>query len=87
MSDSIPIPRRLLEEMNEFTTGGFILFYTDSNGDSQYLPYVDNSTIGRGLMSFIFDVSRGLRRAESNDIENSFLEPRTNEIDGEEEDS
>jgi hypothetical protein len=72
------IPKSILDKLNEFTGGGFILFYVDANGDTQFLPYVDNPTVGRGIISFIDDITTGIRAAEKEDIINLF----TNHTDG-----
>lgn len=48
MSD---IPNQILEQLNEQTGGGFLLFYIDQNGDICYLPYCDSSAGMSGLMS------------------------------------
>lgn len=68
------IPKSLLEKLNEFTGGGFILFYVDANGDTRFLPYVDNPTVGRGIISFIDDITTGIRASEKSDIISMFTD-------------
>ena len=62
------IPRELLERINEFTSGGFILFYVGADGNTEFIPFVDNATVGRGIISFIEDIAAGIRSAEKGEI-------------------
>jgi hypothetical protein len=43
-------PQRLLEELDEHTSNGFVIFYTDKDGNSSFLPYTNGVTLA-GLLS------------------------------------
>lgn len=75
------IPINLLEKLNEHTSGGFVLFYIDSNGSPVYLPYADNSAYLRALISYIQDISGGIRVAQKEEIVQYFLTSQDEEGD------
>lgn len=40
----------LLKTIDEQTEGGFVLFYTDGEGNAIYQPYTDSTAITAGLL-------------------------------------
>jgi hypothetical protein len=67
-------PDQLLEKINEHTSGGFILFYTNQYGEPNYIPYTDNQTLLRGLISYIKDIVNGISLAQKEDVAMFFSE-------------
>lgn len=58
------IPEELLKKINDHTTGGYILFYIDINGNPQFKQVVDNRTLFRGLVSYIEDTIESIREID-----------------------
>lgn len=58
------IPIELLNKINEHTSGGFIIFFVNAQGDPDCLSYIDNSTLARGIVSFIEDTVESIRLIE-----------------------
>lgn len=73
------IPKAVLEQLNEQTGGGFILFYVNGRGETSYIQYADNQAIVRGLISYAQDITSGIRVAQQEDIVNFFIEDDNNE--------
>jgi len=44
------IPNRILQELNEHTSNGFIIFYTDKDGNSSFIPHCNGVTLAGLLM-------------------------------------
>lgn len=58
------IPADILRKLNEHTSGGFILFYIDVDGNPQTIEKVDGQTLFRGLMSYIEDTVESVREID-----------------------
>ena len=62
-------PDKLLDQINEHTTGGFVIFFTNKDGQPEYIPYTDNEVILRGLISYIIDAANGLQILQRRNVE------------------
>lgn len=61
------IPQHLLESINEHTKDGFVIFYTDKDGNSSYYPMTKSLTTLGGLLTY----AKGVGTAwESNMVSN-----------------
>ncbi len=77
------IPVELLERINEHTGGGFILFYVDRDGRPDWKTFMDNETLGRGLMSYIEDTLDSIRELEKIERISQMTDDLEEETDGE----
>lgn len=64
MKDKHKIPPALLSKLNEHTTGGFVLFFSDKNGNPDWIVVMDNSVMFRGMMSYIEDTLDSVREID-----------------------
>jgi hypothetical protein len=61
------IPQSILESINEHTKDGFVIFYTDKNGQPSYMPMTKSLNTLGGLLTY----AKGVGMAwESNMVSN-----------------
>lgn len=58
------LPDSLVQRINEFTKGGYILFFADGAGTPRMVNVFDDEIYARGLLSFAIDVLNDMRRCE-----------------------
>ena len=77
----LDIPKAVLEQLNEQTGGGFLLFYVNGHGETSYIPYTDSQALLRALISYAQDITSGIRMAQQEDIVSFFIGDDHNEGD------
>lgn len=66
------IPKEILERVNEFTNGGFIILYTDRDGNPSYTPYIKSATVLAGLLGYAKNLGIAWETSQLHKIINFF---------------
>lgn len=68
------LPESLLQQINEQTAGGFIIFFVNSKGRPDWLGRIDNETLHRGLISYIEDTVESIRSIDKDNRINTLID-------------
>jgi len=54
------IPHDLLEKIDQYTSGGFMSFLVDKQGEIVYIPYFSNQAMAKGVIKTANDITEAL---------------------------
>ena len=78
MEDDTPItseiPRSLLERIDNFVHGGYILAYIDSDGETSVINTIVHPTLSRGAREKIKDYFNFLDMLENSPMDDMFID-------------
>lgn len=67
------IPPSVLHNLNEWTTGGYIVFFVNKDGKPEIVGDLDSEITMLGLHSFISSWTKATEEVEVEDLVDSFL--------------
>jgi len=79
--NGVSMPSKVLNQINEHTAGGFMLFYMGGDGNPEFVFLADNQIIKRGLVSYAKDLLSNLRDFERYEYSEKFEGPNDDDED------
>lgn len=73
------IPAKFLNQLNEFTNGGFILFTFDESGSPKVYSQFDSDTHALGLFAFLNFYANSMNEIHQNTVTGTIIDPNMGE--------